>query len=119
MNDQEYLIAWVCYLSGAVLVYMAYCYFTSWIAWFQLRYLLRLPLVAILFVPVYADPEQFYLAPALMVALFDLTNNEPGLGVRGVKLILWVMGVLFLLLFIESGVRRTLTAKRLKHNKRR
>lgn len=118
MSNEEYIIAWTCYLLGAVLVYMAFCYFTRWIANFELRYLLRLPLVAILFVPAYADPEQFYLAPAIMVALFDLTNHELGLGVRGVKLILWVMGFLFLLFFVEASLRRTVAAKRRKLNRR-
>jgi hypothetical protein len=117
MTNEEYVIAWACYLLGATLVYRVYCYFTRWIPYFELRYLLRLPLVAILFVPAYADPEQFYLAPAIVVALFDLTNHELGLGVRGVKLILWVMGFLFLLFFVESSVRRTIAAKRLGLNR--
>lgn len=118
MSNEEYVIAWTCYLFGAVLLYMACCYFTRWIPWFEVRYLLRLPLAAILFVPAYADPEQFFLAPAIVVSLFDLANHEPGLGVRGVKLILWVMGLLFLLLFVESSVRRTIAAKRRKLNRR-
>ena len=117
MTNEEYIIAWACYLFGSVLLYRAYCYFTSWIPWFELRYLLRLPLAAILFVPTFADLNQFYLAPAIVVALFDLTNHEPGLGIRGVKLILWVMGVLFVLLFIESSARRTLAVKRRKANR--
>lgn len=117
MSDQEYVIAWIVYLSGAALFYMAFCYITRWIGSFEVRYMLRLPLVAILFVPAYADPAQDFLAPAVVVALFDLASHEPDLGVRGFKLILWVIGFLFVLLILESSVRRAWAAKRLRRSR--
>lgn len=113
MSDNEYLIAWVVYLSGAVFFYIAFCYLTRWIGSFEFRYMLRLPLAAILFAPAYADPGQDFLAPAIVVALFDLTSHEPDLGLRGVKLMLWIMGFLLVLLILESGVRRAWAARRL------
>jgi hypothetical protein len=117
MSDNEYILAWVAYLSGAVLFYMAFCYATRWIGSFEFRYMLRLPLAAILFAPAYADPAQDFLAPAVVVALFDLTSHEPDLGVRGVKLILWIMGFLLVLLLLESGVRRAWVARRLRQSR--
>ena len=111
MDSVEYLIAWACYLLGAALLYALFCNVTRWVRWFELRNLLRLPLAAMLFVPVYADPAQPFLAPALIVALFDLANHDPGLGVRGVKLILFVMGALLVLLLIESTARRLLARR--------
>lgn len=117
MSENEYIIAWVAYLSGAVLFYIAFCYVTHWIGSFEFRYMLRLPLAAILFAPAYADPTQDFLAPAVVVALFDLTSHEPDLGVRGVKLILWIMGFLLVLLMLESGVRRAWTARRLRRSR--
>lgn len=112
MTENEYAIAWIGYLCGAVMFYMAFCYLTHWIKPFELRYLLRVPVAAILFAPAYADPGQPYWAPALIVALFDLASHEPGLGLRGIKLILWVTGFLFVLLVIESIVRHAWAARR-------
>ena len=111
MSDNEYLIAWACYLAGAVVMYALYCYLTRGIPWFEIRNLLRLPLAAVLFVPVYADPNQVYLAPAFIAALFDLANHEPGLGLRGIKLILFVMVVLLVLIVIESVLRRVFSRR--------
>lgn len=105
-STENYVWGLVAYYLGVLLLLAGAWYFSRLIPWKHLRRLLLLLVAVVFIVPVWADPELHYLAPAFFVAIFEgAAGVEEGSYLRGlVPLIAACIGAVIFYILINVGV---------------
>ena len=102
----DYLIAWLLYLLAGVGCCLVWWRMTRGLVHMGLRDLLRGFVVVLIFTPWYAGESQEFLAPAVVVLLFDLFLEGARSGMTGGVVLLSMMFVLLLFLTIRQFQRK-------------
>jgi len=71
MTPKSYALAWMVYLSSGISLYIVGWFLTSKLRSLMLRRLLRVSAAVVLFTPYFSAPEQNWLAPAILVTIFE------------------------------------------------
>ena len=69
--QDDYVVAWLSYLGGFLLLFAVLWYLTRNLPWASLRYGLRLMLAVLLLTPWYSAPQSEYMSPAWLMAIFE------------------------------------------------
>ena len=84
----EYLMAWLSYLTGVVILVGCFWYITAGIRSVDLRYVLRVLVATLLLTPWYVDQQASTLAPAWLMAGFEaLTGGIDNFWRAGLPLV--------------------------------
>lgn len=107
-----YLIAWVLYLLSALGLVIVFWRMTRRLTWRRTRRSLRAMTAVVLFTPMNIIEDEFWLAPAYLVGLYDIAlgNFDKALEVGSYMLAAFVLMVAVILL--ESVLRRLLGMER-------
>ncbi len=71
MTETEYLYAWLYYLGGALILVLCLWFLVRNMAWPRIKYTLLVVVAVALVVPWYSDPQQSYLAPAIIASTVE------------------------------------------------
>ena len=98
----DYMFVWSVYLISALLTCTIFWYFTWNMANKELRNILRVCSACVLFTPYFSDAEQQFIAPALIVGLFDfMEKGINALTAPGMAILLAMFCAVILSLFIN------------------
>lgn len=101
-SSSEYVMAWMAYLVGSVGMMIVVWYLTRKITFSALRHLLQLVAAILMVTPYYADPQQPYLAPALIMALLEgIFEGPEAMWRAGIPLLATLFCGIVLLVIIE------------------
>ncbi len=86
-----YLVAWCIYLTCGLLVSGILWYWTNGMKPALLRRMIRACSICVLLLPYYSDQEQTWLAPAIVVFVFDsMSEGIAGLSSAGIPILVAV-----------------------------
>lgn len=89
MTQNEYMLAWVVYLSGFAVFFAIFWYVTSKLPSGELRQLLRVIVAVFFLVPWTTDTTHSFLSPAWIVSISDaLLNGSKAFWRAGLALVL-------------------------------
>ena len=75
LTSLEYMIVWACYIVSALGLSLVWWRLTATIPWQQLRQVLRVIMVMLLFTPWSLEGQPQYWAPAFIVAALDALSQ--------------------------------------------
>lgn len=76
-TEQEYLYGWLVYLGGALLMVICFWVLTAAIRFRAMKTVLRLGAIAFFATPWFASEQMEYLAPAWIIAVFEVIFDGP------------------------------------------
>ena len=95
MTEQSYHTAWMVYLLSAAGLFVVFWLLTGQLHALQLRRLLRVGLAILLFTPYYSMPPQDWLAPAILVTLFETVFGDYHVGLKAAVPLLVLLATAF------------------------
>lgn len=82
MTIQSYHIAWIVYLLSATGLTLIFWQLAKLYLPVPLRKVLLISLIVILYTPYFSEPTQDWLAPAILVALFETVFGDYHIGLK-------------------------------------
>lgn len=70
-TTEDYLYGWLLYILGGSVFFACWWYLTRKIKTIEIRAILRVGCLVVMFTPWYASPDMDYLAPAVIIAAIE------------------------------------------------
>jgi hypothetical protein len=102
LTHEEYLIAWGVYFLAASGLFFAFWQMTRTLPWLFLKRVIRVSVMVVLFMPWFSYSEQDYLAPAYLIAAFEVLAQGSDKWSRAGVPMLSALSLAFVLTIIFS-----------------
>ncbi len=107
MNSADYTTAWFVYLVCALGCCWVWWLLTAGISSRTTKMILRLVPIAMLVTPYFSDPQQDYLAPALLVVVFEGLFGNPEFAFQAsIPILVMMAGAIIAALIITLSGRQ-------------
>lgn len=106
MDISGYILAWLVYLGAASGLVIVFWRMTRNIAWRRTRRGLRAMAAAVLFTPVNIGNEDFWLAPAYLVGLYDWILGNTDKAMQAGVYMAYAFVLMVAVILLEAVLRR-------------